>query len=128
MKQPLRPTILRFDSLPSTNTEAARQAVRGAPEGLCIIAREQTRARYPDESGFVEREGVRTYYEVYGDGEPTVLLLPTWSLVHSRHWRMQISYLARHFRVLVMDGLGIVAQTAASIRGATAPGSSHATA
>ena len=26
---------------------------------------EQTRARYPDESGFVEREGVRTYCETY---------------------------------------------------------------
>jgi pimeloyl-ACP methyl ester carboxylesterase len=31
---------------------------------------------------------------------------PTWSLVHSRHWTMQIPYLARHFRVLTMDGLG----------------------
>jgi BirA family biotin operon repressor/biotin-[acetyl-CoA-carboxylase] ligase len=38
-------TILRFDSLPSTNTEAARQAMRGAPEGLSIIAREQTAGR-----------------------------------------------------------------------------------
>ena len=27
-------------------------------------------------------------------------------MVHSRHWKMQIPYLARHFRVLVMDGLG----------------------
>jgi BirA family biotin operon repressor/biotin-[acetyl-CoA-carboxylase] ligase len=41
----LRPTILRFDSLPSTNTEAARQALRGVPEGLCIVAREQTEGR-----------------------------------------------------------------------------------
>lgn len=38
-------TILRYDSLPSTNTEAANQAARGAPEGLCIVAREQTRGR-----------------------------------------------------------------------------------
>jgi BirA family transcriptional regulator, biotin operon repressor / biotin---[acetyl-CoA-carboxylase] ligase len=37
--------ILRFDSLPSTNTEAARQAMRGAPEGLCLIARAQTAGR-----------------------------------------------------------------------------------
>jgi BirA family biotin operon repressor/biotin-[acetyl-CoA-carboxylase] ligase len=41
----LRPTILRFDSLPSTNTEAARQAAQGAPEGLCVVAREQTKGR-----------------------------------------------------------------------------------
>ena len=47
--------------------------------------REETRARYPDSEGYVEREGVRIFYEVYGEGEPTVLLLPTWSIIHSRH-------------------------------------------
>jgi pimeloyl-ACP methyl ester carboxylesterase/predicted glycosyltransferase len=67
---------------------------------------EQTRARYPDESGYVERDGVRLHYEVYGSGEPTVFLLPTWSIIHSRHWKMQIPYLARHCRVLVFDGRG----------------------
>jgi BirA family transcriptional regulator, biotin operon repressor / biotin---[acetyl-CoA-carboxylase] ligase len=41
----LRLTILRFDTLPSTNTEAARQAARGVPEGLCVVAREQTEGR-----------------------------------------------------------------------------------
>jgi pimeloyl-ACP methyl ester carboxylesterase/predicted glycosyltransferase len=67
---------------------------------------EQSRARYPDAEGFVEREGQQLFYEVYGEGEETIFLLPTWSLVHSRHWKMQIPYLARHFRLLVMDGLG----------------------
>ena len=33
---------------------------------------------------------------VYGEGEQTILLLPTWSIVHSRVWKMQIPYLARH--------------------------------
>src|SRR5918992_3044815 len=68
--------------------------------------REQTRARYPDVDGYVERDGIRVYYEVYGTGDPTVLLLPTWSLVHSRHWKMQIPYLARHCRVITFDGRG----------------------
>ena len=68
--------------------------------------REQTRARYPDASGYVERDGVRVFYEVYGEGEPTVLLLPTWSIIHSRHWKMQIPYLARHCRVVTFDGRG----------------------
>jgi pimeloyl-ACP methyl ester carboxylesterase len=68
--------------------------------------REQTRARYPDEEGYVERDGVRVFYEVYGTGEPTVFLLPTWSIIHSRHWKLQIPYLARHFRVLTFDGRG----------------------
>jgi pimeloyl-ACP methyl ester carboxylesterase/predicted glycosyltransferase len=69
-------------------------------------AREQSRARYPDTEGFVERDGVRIHYEVYGSGAPTVLLLPTWSIVHSRHWKMQIPYLARHCRVVAFDGRG----------------------
>jgi pimeloyl-ACP methyl ester carboxylesterase/predicted glycosyltransferase len=68
--------------------------------------REQSRARYPDFEGFVERDGQRLFYEIYGDDEETLFLLPTWSLVHSRHWKMQIPYFARHFRVLAMDGLG----------------------
>jgi pimeloyl-ACP methyl ester carboxylesterase len=73
---------------------------------LTTSAPEQTRARYPDESGFVERDGVRVFYELYGTGEPTVLLLPTWSIFHSRHWKMQIPYLARHCRVVTFDGRG----------------------
>jgi pimeloyl-ACP methyl ester carboxylesterase/predicted glycosyltransferase len=64
------------------------------------------RARYPDRDGYVERDGVKVFFEAYGDGDPTILLLPTWSIVHSRRWKMQIPYLARHFRVLTFDGRG----------------------
>jgi len=39
------PVIQRFDSIDSTNLEAMRQAKAGAPEGLCIVARTQTRGR-----------------------------------------------------------------------------------
>ena len=38
-------TILRFDSIDSTNTEALKQARLGADEGLCVIARQQTAGR-----------------------------------------------------------------------------------
>ncbi len=69
-------------------------------------AREQSRARYPDSEGYVERDGVRVFYEVYGDGEQTIMLLPTWSIVHSRMWKAQIPYLARHARVVTFDGRG----------------------
>jgi pimeloyl-ACP methyl ester carboxylesterase len=67
---------------------------------------EQTRARYPDEEGYVERDGVRVFYEVYGSGEPTILFLPTWSIVHSRCWKLQVPYFARHHRVVTFDPRG----------------------
>jgi pimeloyl-ACP methyl ester carboxylesterase/predicted glycosyltransferase len=67
---------------------------------------EQSRAHYPDVEGFIERDGVRIFYEVYGSGEPTVLLLPTWTIVHSRIWKMQIPDLARHCRVITFDPRG----------------------
>jgi pimeloyl-ACP methyl ester carboxylesterase/predicted glycosyltransferase len=60
----------------------------------------------PSHDGYVERDGVKVHYEVYGVGEPTVLLLPTWSIMHSRHWKMQVPYLSRHCRVLTFDGRG----------------------
>ena len=64
------------------------------------------RACQPIRDGYVERDGVKIFYEVFGAGEPTVLLLPTWSIVHSRHWKMQIPYLSRHCRVVTFDGRG----------------------
>jgi pimeloyl-ACP methyl ester carboxylesterase/predicted glycosyltransferase len=64
------------------------------------------RACQPVRDGYVERDGVKVHYELFGHGEPTVLLLPTWSIIHSRHWKMQIPYLARHCRVLTFDGRG----------------------
>jgi pimeloyl-ACP methyl ester carboxylesterase len=67
---------------------------------------EQTRARYPDGSGYVEQDGVRVFYEVYGEGDPTVLFVPPWAIVHSRYWKMQIPYFARHCRVVVFDPRG----------------------
>jgi pimeloyl-ACP methyl ester carboxylesterase/predicted glycosyltransferase len=66
----------------------------------------QTRACYPDEEGKVDRDGVGIAYETYGAGEPTILLMPTWTLVHSRVWKAQIPYLARHARVVTFDPRG----------------------
>ena len=64
------------------------------------------RACQPVRDGYVERDGIKIFYEVFGAGEPTVLLLPTWSIIHSRQWKMQIPYLARHCRVITFDGRG----------------------
>ena len=67
---------------------------------------DQSRARYPDEQGFIERDGVRVFWESYGTGDQTILFLPTWTLVHSRVWKAQIAYFARHFRVICFDPRG----------------------
>jgi len=64
------------------------------------------RAREPDLGGYAERGGVKVYYEVFGTGTPTILLLPPWSVVHSRTWKMQVPYLARHYRIVAFDGRG----------------------
>jgi len=64
------------------------------------------RARYPDCDAIVARDGVEIRYERYGQGRLAILLLPAWSLVHSRYWKMQIPYLARHFTLVCFDGRG----------------------
>jgi pimeloyl-ACP methyl ester carboxylesterase len=43
---------------------------------------------------------------VFGRGDPTILFLPTWTIIHSRFWKMQVPYLSRHYRVLTYDGPG----------------------
>src|ERR1043165_262887 len=64
MKSRLTPTILRFDSLPSTNTEAARQAALGAPEGLCVVAREQTAGRGRQQRAWASPKDAGLYFSI----------------------------------------------------------------
>jgi pimeloyl-ACP methyl ester carboxylesterase len=68
------------------------------------------RAREPDRSGFVDRDGVKVGWELFDRdlpaGAPTVFLLPTWAIVHSRFWKGQVPDLARRYRVLTMDNRG----------------------
>jgi len=64
------------------------------------------RARTADREGFAEHDGVKIHYEVYGDGDVTFLLMPTWTIINKRFWKAQIPYLARHHRVVVYDGPG----------------------
>ncbi|NUT39547.1 MAG: alpha/beta fold hydrolase [Thermoactinospora sp.] len=64
------------------------------------------RAREADTEGFVERGGVKIHYEVYGSGGPAILLMPAWTVVHKRIWKMQVAFLSRRHRVVVYDGPG----------------------
>src|SRR5215470_5891138 len=63
------------------------------------------RARLPDSEGFVERDGVRIHYEVYGEG-PSMVFIPPWSIVHSRIYKAQIPYFSERFRCIAYDGRG----------------------
>jgi pimeloyl-ACP methyl ester carboxylesterase len=60
------------------------------------------RALEPDETGVTR--GI--YWERFGEGDPTILFVPPWAIVHSRIWKMQVPYFARHFRVVVFDPRG----------------------
>src|SRR6187402_3332038 len=64
------------------------------------------RAKLPDRTGFVERDGVRLHYEVYGSGPQTMLFVPPWSIVHSRVYKAQVPYFSERFRVIAYDGRG----------------------
>ena len=64
------------------------------------------RAAYPSSEGTIERDGVGIHYEVFGEGAPTLLLIPPSPITHSRLWKGLIPYLARHYRVVTVDGRG----------------------
>jgi BirA family biotin operon repressor/biotin-[acetyl-CoA-carboxylase] ligase len=62
--QSLPTSIIRFESLGSTNTEAASWAMQGAAEGLCIVADEQTAGRGRLERRWVSPKGAGLYCSV----------------------------------------------------------------
>ena len=57
-------TILRFDTIDSTNTEAARQARQGADEGLCVIAGQQTAGRGRHGRTWSSEKGSGLYFSI----------------------------------------------------------------
>ena len=66
-----------------------------------------TRARRPDSSGYATSfDGLKIHYEVFGDGPKTLVFLPANPISHSRLWKGQVPYLARHFRVVTYEGRG----------------------
>ena len=62
------------------------------------------RAKLPSKDGFVERDGVKIHYEVYGDGPETMVFLPPWTIVHSRVYKAQLPYFSERFRCITFDG------------------------
>jgi pimeloyl-ACP methyl ester carboxylesterase/UDP:flavonoid glycosyltransferase YjiC (YdhE family) len=65
------------------------------------------RASEPLQSGCLTLEGFRISYEVFGNPSASAVLLhPTWQIVHSHIWKMQVPFLARFFRVVTFDAPG----------------------
>jgi pimeloyl-ACP methyl ester carboxylesterase len=64
------------------------------------------RAKLPDRTDHVVRDGVRLHYEVYGSGSETMLFVPPWSIVHSRVYKAQLPYFSQRFRCIAYDGRG----------------------
>jgi BirA family biotin operon repressor/biotin-[acetyl-CoA-carboxylase] ligase len=71
----LKPKVLRFESLPSTNTELARHASEGAGEGLSIVADEQTAGRGRLQRAWSSPRGAGLYF--------SILLQPA---IAQEHW------------------------------------------
>ena len=64
------------------------------------------RAKLPHTEGKIDRDGVMLHYEIYGEGDHTILFVPTWTLLHSRVYKAQIPYFSEHFRCVTWDPRG----------------------
>jgi BirA family biotin operon repressor/biotin-[acetyl-CoA-carboxylase] ligase len=60
----MKPRILRYDSLPSTNNEVARLAFEGAEEGLAVVADEQTAGRGRLQRTWSSPKGAGLYFSI----------------------------------------------------------------
>lgn len=56
--------------------------------------------------GFVDRDGVKIWYAVWGDSGPWLAFAPPFQVVHSQLLKGTVPYLSRHFRVVTTDGRG----------------------
>jgi len=72
------------------------------PQGTAVATVE--RELSPVDSGFADANGARLYYEVYGKGEPLLLIMG----LGANHlaWSAQVPVYAREFEVIVFDNRG----------------------
>ncbi len=68
------------------------------------------RAKMPDKEGFIDRDGVRLHYEIYGDGPETMVFPAAWSITHARRataaCRLTAIPCCWRFRCVLYDGRG----------------------
>jgi pimeloyl-ACP methyl ester carboxylesterase/predicted glycosyltransferase len=60
----------------------------------------------PVREGYVERDGVKCWYGVWGESGPWIAFAPVFQITHVRVLKAVVPYLSRHFRVVAMDGRG----------------------
>jgi pimeloyl-ACP methyl ester carboxylesterase len=77
-----------------------------APERPVVRPHEQSRARYPDRTDTVDRDDGWIAWEAYGSGDPPIVFVPPWQIVHSRVWKAQIPDFARRHHVIAFDNRG----------------------
>ncbi len=97
----LNPKVLRFESLPSTNTELSRLATEGAEEGVSVVADEQTAGRGRLQRAWSSPKGAGLYF--------SILLRPKFA---TNYWPL-ITMMAA---VAVYDTLGEVCRMQADIK------------
>ncbi|HKS08085.1 MAG TPA: biotin--[acetyl-CoA-carboxylase] ligase [Pyrinomonadaceae bacterium] len=60
----MKPRVLRYESVTSTNSEVARLAIEGAEEGLAIVADEQTAGRGRLQRAWSSPKGAGLYFSI----------------------------------------------------------------
>lgn len=60
----------------------------------------------PVRDGYVERDGVRCWYAVWGEEGEWIAFAPPFQMVHTQFLKATVPYLAHHFRVITQDGRG----------------------
>ena len=88
---PARSALRKIGAL--SGTPSAAEPVVASPPHPPLDA---SRARHPDATGELVRDGVRIAWERFGPATPgpgqrTILLTPTWSILHSRFWKAQVA-------------------------------------
>ena len=53
---------------------------------------------------YADNNGVKIWYEIHGQGDPTLIMVPGFQIVHSDSYgRYYVPFLSRHMRVVTMD-------------------------
>src|SRR6185369_15221051 len=113
-RSPPTPSSARKASICSASKKRARRYGRPCDGSAIWFAvprlphrkGDDVRTKLPRMSAFVDRHGVKIYYEIYGDGPETMLFLPPWPIVHSRIYKAQLPYFSERFRCIAYDGRG----------------------